>query len=190
MIDNSLMTLEQFQEAQFSIRETGNRCELVAGYLLSLHPPDEAHGDTLLNLSKALATCFQESETGYACFDLGLIIARNPDTVRRPAASYFDSGERFAESEKDMTEARPKLVIDIASTNDRRRTFPERVQDYLNWGIPAVWVIDPVERQVHAFREYEAVKTYADHNQLVGGSVLPGFSVKVADLFLEPEWYR
>lgn len=37
----------------------------------------------------------------------------------------------------------PFLTIEILSKKDRKREMQERIDDYLRFGIPCVWVIDP-----------------------------------------------
>jgi Uma2 family endonuclease len=57
---------------------------------------------------------------------------------------------------------RPPLVcIEILSKDDRGRDMQERVDDYLNFGVPNVWILDPVLRKAYVctksgFEEPEA----------------------------------
>src|SRR5579864_2162436 len=115
-----LMTAEQFIEGRDELADGGRWTELVAGQPVILSPPTIEHGNSILNLSKALADYSQKEQGGYACFELGLAIARNPDTVHFPAICFFTTGDLFAEAEKVITEVRPALVVEVASTNDRR----------------------------------------------------------------------
>jgi Uma2 family endonuclease len=190
MNDNRILTAERFAETKFDLPEGGRWVELVAGEVVHLHPPDDAHGTTVLNLSKALAEFAQESQVGYACFELGLIVTRDPDTVRCPAVSYFLEGERFAMADATVTDARPALVVEIASTNDRRRDMRYRVEQYMRWGVDAIWVADPTERQVHVSQKNRPTQRLAGHETLLGHPVLSGFSIQVGDLFAEPDWWR
>lgn len=183
------MTAEQFASRDCDFQQGGRWVELVAGRVVTLEPPDPVHGCTVLNFSKALARHLQtsnEADRGYACYELGLIVKRNPDSVRCPAVSYFAGGTPFAELDKAVTETQPRLVVEVASTADRRRGLEERVDGYLHWGVESVWVVDPVERQVYTFRRSGIKKRFAEHQQFVGNPVLPGFEVAVADLFVQP----
>jgi Uma2 family endonuclease len=195
MSQEASFTAERFAAERFDLPEAGRWFELVAGELVQLSPPDEIHGTTVLNLSKALGTHFQQSpgeEAGYACFELGLLVARNPDTIRIPAVSYFLAAdrERFAHTDEAYTTAPPSLAVEIASTNDRRRNIGRRVTEYLDWGVELVWVADTVDRRLHAYRRGGPSKQHAEHETVVGHPVLPGFRIKVADLFAEPKWWR
>ncbi|MBV9294515.1 MAG: Uma2 family endonuclease [Acidobacteriaceae bacterium] len=46
----------------------------------------------------------------------------------------------------------PLLCIEILSPEDTVSRLNERVRDYLDFGVPVVWVIDPVERRVWIYR--------------------------------------
>jgi len=193
MTDSSLLTAEEFSQQKLDLPDGGRWSELVRGQVVTLQPPDRAHGTAVLNLSKCLAAYFQElgDETaGYACFELGLAVARNPDTVRCPPVSYFTGGERFSESDKIISDEKPTLVIEFASTPDRRQSLRERVEEYLHWGVQLVWVGDPIEQQVHVFRQGAAGKVFAEHETLIGSPLLSGFSMKVSEIFAEPDWWK
>jgi Uma2 family endonuclease len=183
-------TAEEFLAALDELPEGGQWTELVAGEIRRLSPPTMEHGNVVLNLSKALADHLQKPNTPtYACFELGLIIARNPDTVRYPACSVYTTAPKFGESDKLISENRPSLVIDIASSRDRRKNLEARLQAFHDWGVLSTWVIDPEGRFVFIAVKGRAVQRFGEHQTLVGGDALEGFRMQVADLFREPSWW-
>ena len=184
---NDPLTLEQFEERVLD----GERwIELVEGRFLRLNPPDDAHGDVVRNLSRSLAKFLKKSADTYACFELPLIVRKESPTVRCPAVSCFrfEPGTRFAETDKVLTETRPVLVVEVASTNERRESMSDRVQAYLEWGVSGVWVIDPVTRHVHQFHGTGNGLTLKEPQVVAGHPVLPGFAIPVSDLFKQPAW--
>ncbi|HEY2252839.1 MAG TPA: Uma2 family endonuclease [Planctomycetaceae bacterium] len=190
MSADDVLTAEQFAATRHELPDGGRWTELIAGRPVLLSPPSVEHGNAVLNLGKALADFSQSGQGGYACFDLGLVIARNPDTVLFPAACFFWTGAMFAESDKIVTEARPTLIVEVASSNDRRRGLTERIGGWLNWGASLVWLFDPHARTVHVFEKERAVQPLAEHEFLNGGSVLPGFQTSVGNLLKEPGWWK
>src|SRR5688572_2271338 len=130
MPDAPRFTAAQYQQAL----EEGDRwIEIVAGRLVRLSPPDELHGNVVRNLSKALSGFFRKSPTLFPCFELGLIVARDPDTVRSPAISCFPIPEGLVQVERLVTDSRPQLIVEVASTNDRRDAMTERIRGYQDW---------------------------------------------------------
>ena len=163
---------------------------MIAGRPVLLSAPTVEHGGAVLNLGKAIAEYSQKGQGGYACFELGLMVARDPDTVQFPAACFFMSGPMFAESDKVLTETRPALVIEMASSNDRRRGMDERISGWLKWGASLVWVLDPHAKQVHVFEYGRAGQILGEHESLSGGSVLSEFKTSISNLFKEPSWWK
>ncbi|MGH9610412.1 MAG: Uma2 family endonuclease [Bryobacteraceae bacterium] len=47
----------------------------------------------------------------------------------------------------------PLLCIEILSPEDTISRINARVQDYLDFGVPAVWVVDPAERRIWIYRK-------------------------------------
>lgn len=46
----------------------------------------------------------------------------------------------------------PLLCIEILSSEDRIARINTRIQDYLAFGVPAVWLVDPEERRLWIYR--------------------------------------
>jgi Uma2 family endonuclease len=168
-----LMTAEEFVDQRFDLPESGQWSELEEGILKNFQPPDLDHGNVIRNLSRALGQYVQSGGTGYACFDLGIAVARKPDTIRFPAACHFTEGPRFAEADKPFTE-KP----------------PARVLGYHEFGSGMVWVIDPKEKCVHLCPCGQKPTLLSAAQTLHGDPGLPGFAVPVQELFAEPDWWK
>ncbi|MCA8988808.1 MAG: Uma2 family endonuclease [Planctomycetaceae bacterium] len=190
MLDGPLMTAEQFLENRFSLPESGQWAELHSGSVILFQPPDLDYGNTVLNLSKIFARYVQEHRHGYPCFDLGLLMEKSPDTIRYPAASYFLSGDRFAELDNAVTETVPDFVIELASTADRRQQMPRRIEDYLAWGTKAVWIIDPAQQCLNVIDNQGNQQLFEPDQQLAQLDLLPGLQVQIEELFVEPSWWN
>ncbi len=186
----ALTTAEDFVDQRYDLPDAGQWSELDRGVIVHLQPPDLDHGNVIRNLSRTLGLYVQGGGAGYACFDLGIAVARRPDTLRFPAACHFVDGPRFAEADKPFTETPPALVIELASTNDRRRGMTARVLDYHEFGTPLVWVIDPKETCVHLCPRGRKTELLPAAATLTGDAILPGFAMPVAELFVEPEWWK
>lgn len=183
------MTAEEFLEHRPSLPDGGQWAELIRGVPVTLAPPDLEHGNIVLNFSKAFSQYVHSTLHGYACFDLGLRVERNPDTVYFPAVSYFTTGPRFAEVDNQITDTIPTLVIELATTNDRRRQISDRIHAYQRHGIGTIWLVDPHARTVHLCQAGRVGnRRFDEDDQLTGGDILPGFQFQVGDLFKPPAW--
>lgn len=186
------MTAEEFAAGRFDLPNGGRWCELEAGEVRSHEPPDDAHGTFVLNLSKALAgylARLADQPPGAACFEIGLHIARDPDTVRCPPMSFFTGPGAFAEMDKTVTGTRPAWVVEIASSESRRRGIGDRVGQWLEWGVRLVWVVHPARRRINVHRPGEPLRTLTAAESIDAAPVLEGFAVCVGELFQPPEWW-
>ena len=183
------MTAEEFSLQRSDLPDAGQWAELIRGVPVVLQPPDLEHGNLVLNFSKAFSAYVHAEEFGYPCFDLGLKLESAPDTILFPAISYFTEGERFSEMDKDYTEAVPTVVVELATTNDRRSNINERAALYHQMGTSAVWIVDPHARSIHVARKgATSPSRLTESDTLTGAPDLKGFQVAVEDLFAEPNW--
>lgn len=189
-IEPALLTAEEFIERKFDLAEGGRWMELHHGVVQAFDPPDDLHGNAVRNLSRSIAESARQQIEGYACFDLGFILARDPDSVYFPPISYITTGVRFGETDEIATERKPVLVIEIASTHDRRRGMSKRVQHYLNWGVPNLWVVDTSDRTVQIFQNGCGPITYQGSQIINAGRVLGGFDTTPESIFADPEWWN
>jgi len=192
-------TAEEFVDRRYELPNGGQWSELICGEPVELHPPESAHGTAVLNLSKALADWIEQTRTGHACFELGLILSRCPDTVCCPPISYFVTGDRWSEMDQTVTESCPGLVVEVPSTPDRRRLLPGRIRQYLEHGVAAVWVVDPSGQTITVQTNQTEPLVLSCNDTLssdsgwtskvTGEPVLAGFSLPVERVFREPDWW-
>lgn len=183
------MTAEQFSLQRSELPDAGQWAELVRGVPVTLQPPDLEHGTIVLNLSKIFSAYVHAELNGYPCFDLGLHLEKAPDTVLFPAVSYFVEGKRFAEADNDYTTTVPSVVVELATSSDRRSNIGERITLYHQSGVKAVWVVDPDQRTVHVIRKNALAHIRLEEDQTLDGSPeLHGLKISVDQLFKEPDW--
>ena len=190
MSESQAYTAEQFLDARGDLPEGGRWTELERGRVITLDPPDVEHGTIVLNISKVLSDYFQNVDQGYACFDLGLLVKRGPDTVRFPAISLFKTGERFAETDKEISERKPAALFEVASTNARRQLIKEHVDEFVSWGVELIWVVDPQKQEVLQFQPGKGSQVFDAEGKIDGSSLLAGFGMSVKAMFAEPEWWK
>lgn len=171
--------------------EEGDRwIEMVNGRLIRLSPPDERHGNVVRNLSQALSRYFRESKKYFAAYELALLVSPATNTIRTPAISCFLTAEGLEPLDELLCERVPQLVVEIASSNDRRESMTERIRGYQVWGVNHIWVFDPQSLHVHVFSPQETPRMLKEMESLTSRTLFPGFEILVGDVFADPEWAR
>src|SRR4051812_21756844 len=92
------MTAEEFCD-WVQLPENANRWfELVRGEVIELPAPLKLHGIICMNLGARLWNLSQEQGKGYVTGnDSGVVLARDPDTVRGPDIAYYEDTNTIAE---------------------------------------------------------------------------------------------
>ncbi|MFO0428888.1 MAG: Uma2 family endonuclease [Planctomyces sp.] len=186
------MTAEEFCERRMDLPEGGRWHELHEGRPVLLQAPDDQHGNIVMNLSRSLATWFRTrlpKGTQYAVHEIGILVRQNPDTVYMPAISLFDGGPLFAQTDLQIATQVPRLIVEVASSNDRRKDLQFRTNAYLRMGVDMIWIPDPHRKEIQVLRRSLHTLVLGERQQLEGGHLLPDFQTTVRDIFAQPEWW-
>lgn len=74
----------------------------------------------------------------------------------------------------------PFLCIEILSSEDRMSRIKIRVNDYLEMGVPYVWVLDPQSKQAYAATAAEGLREVTTE---MLATTNPAFEVSLAEIF-------
>lgn len=181
------MTAEEFLAWASRPENAGRWCELDRGEVIDVPPPQHPHGVVSWLVSLALSAFVLRRGRGYICTnDTGIIVERNPDTIRGADLMLFLETPAGGFPKPGYVDEVPSLVVEILSPHDRPSRINRRVGQYLRRGIPMVWLVDPDDRVVSVYRPNEFPKVLDDTDELTGNGVLPDFRCPVRDLFALP----
>lgn len=77
----------------------------------------------------------------------------------------------------------PDLAVEVISPTDRTFDVMAKVQEYFNGGVLQVWQIYSNVEQVWIFDSPHSVRILTRSEELAGDPLLPGFRLKLAELF-------
>ncbi len=177
-----LMTAEEFMAADLG----EGTFELVSGEVIEMPPPMPEHGRVCVNAGFVLELYGRQSGLGYVLSnDSAVLTGRGPDTVRGVDVCFY-SHARWPRSQvgRTLPPVPPDLAVEVVSPSNRPGTLLRKVGEYLDSGVPLVWVINPKKRRVVVYRPDEEEPTiFEDGEFLENLPELPGFRCPVADLF-------
>lgn len=182
-----LMTAEEF--AVFLDRPENQErfFELVRGEVIELSRPQMPHGVVCANTVRILGNhSFAIGEGVVVSNDTGVVLERDPDTVRGPDIAWYENGRSYEEIPRAWSEDPPRLAVEVLSPNDRADQVMLKINDYLASGVALVWLIDPEQQCVGIYRPDKAPRLLRANEEITGEDVLPGFRCKVADFFFLP----
>ncbi|MBI1830401.1 MAG: Uma2 family endonuclease [Planctomycetes bacterium] len=118
------------------------------------------------------------------CGEAGCRLLRNPDTTVGIDVVYIAANLVQQESEETtLIDGIPTLIIEILSPSDIFEEIKEKIDLYQKVGVPLIWVIDPHDRTVTIYRQGAEPELVNVNQELTGDPHLPGFRVKVAEIF-------
>jgi Uma2 family endonuclease len=153
--------------------------ELVDGKLV------EVSGNTLIHnrLRDLLIQLLREYVERHG---LGEIIAEQEfdfeGNVHGPDIAFISPDKRHLLNENlRVQRCVPHLAIEIVSENDKFVALMKKVQRYRKAGTQEVWVFSIGMREAYVFSDQG--RAILDENQLFQSSLIPGFSIRIGDLF-------
>lgn len=181
------MTADRFYDFVLRPENRARSFELVRGEVIEVSRPTRIHCRVCANVMFKLELHTRKKRKGYAvCNDTGVVLERDPDTVRGPDVAYFEDVKRFEDLPEKWGDTVPCLIVEVLSPNDGAHYIIDKIADYLRNGVEVVWVIDPDAKRIAIYRK-NGVASLTEKDTLTGGDVLPGFRCKVADFFVLPE---
>jgi Uma2 family endonuclease len=182
----SLLEVQGAAEESFDLEDRPG-CELIDGVWVEKSMSAQASrvSVNVIRLIDTFALAHQlglvfSSEVGYRIFG-----NRPKKRIRKPDGSFIRRGRLpHDKAPQGEIEIVPDLVTESVSPNDTAEEIEERVVDYLEVGVPLMWVIYPKNRTAYVYRKDKSVARLTATDQLSGEDVLPGFSCRVEELFV------
>lgn len=162
-----------------------SRCELVRGELREASPASPRSSAIAVRLAVRLFAFVEFSDLGTVFgSEAGFALQRKPDVVRAPDVA-FGRKERLppAAQQEFFLQMAPDLAVKVASPSDRLVDVNEKVHEYLEAGTRRVWVVEPKRERLTVHLPDGASRTFGPGAIVDGGDVLPGFDLRLDDLF-------
>jgi len=170
------ITVEEFERLPEVLSKNH---ELVNGELVELSGNTVRHNRLRDLLVRLLTPPVEEGK-------LGLIISEQEfdfgGNVHGPDVSLIGVSKlELIEAGRRVQRFVPNLAIEIVSENDKFKSLMEKAARYRKCGTNEVWILSPDTRQ--AFVQSDEPRPILDDQQTFESKLIPGFSVRLADLF-------
>jgi Uma2 family endonuclease len=180
MIVREKIDIEAFEGFIRQPENASRRFELIEGDLVE-KMPTQLHGYIIQLLSGFLFVFLREHPLGYALIEARYSHPDQPDTTLIPDLSFVTK-ERGPLVRSGAAPYLPDLAVEVQSDGQSDRFMLDKALRYLDGDTRMVWLIYPARGLVETLTATDrALLTLTD--TLIGGEVLPGFSVSIRDLF-------
>ena len=112
-----------------------------------------------------------------------------PDQIRAPDVSFI-RWERLpgrGSPKPPIYAIAPDLAVEILSEGNTKAEMDRKLSEYFQAGVRLVWYIDPEPRTARAYTAEQEWTDIGPDGSLLGGEVLPGFELPLAQLFARVE---
>lgn len=177
------VTVDDFERLLEHPENRDRLLELIHGEVVEKMPAEE-HGLIAGNLVFALSAYNRQHKLGRVGVEVRHRLPDDRHNSRMPDVS-FSSARRPLVTEGGVPEM-ADLAVEIKSPGDTVRQLRDKAAYYLEQGARMVWLVYPSQRIVEVYTPDEDVLILVEGDQLTGGEALPGFSLPVADVFIDP----
>jgi Uma2 family endonuclease len=163
----------------------GRICELVDGVLVD-KPMGFYEAALAAVLVQLLGAFVARQKSGLVTGPDGTLRLL-PGQIRIPDVSFI-RWERFggqAVSSSPAPAVAPDLAVEVLSPGNTPGEMERKLREYFQAGVRLVWYIDPRTKSARVFTAPDAVTLIGEDGLLDGGEVLPGFQLRLADLFAQ-----
>lgn len=108
-----------------------------------------------------------------------------PSKMRVPDVAFI-RWESFPEGklpEDQVCRTAPDLAVEVLSKGNTKKEMELKLDEYFEAGVRLVWYIDPKPRTACIYTARDQMTTIGLDGNLEGGDVLPGFSLRLGELF-------
>ncbi len=158
--------------------------EVIDGELIRVNPTSLRAAMTSLTIGSIIREFAIKHDLGIVTgADGGYILFADRETLLAPDVGFISKHRIPADADQgQFPRLAPDLAVEVLSPSDRMAAALGKISIYLEAGVRLVWLVDPVRQTITIFQEGDAPVRLNAIDVLSGGDVLPGFSIRVADL--------
>lgn len=166
----------------YHMPKDGQLYELVDGDVV-VSPAGMKHAEIVINIVHIIATFLDERSIGKVYGDnMGLILPNG--NLRSPDVSFIRTEKLPGGKSPDtFGEIVPDFTVEVLSPSDSPRHVLQKIGEFLECGVPLVWLVDPQSQTVTEFRSLSQTHQYTAQDTIAAEPVLPGFTCLVSRFF-------
>ncbi len=178
----TVLSPKAFWKLCHSAEYSQRRFELVKGEVVELALADGLHGECAAELVGWIGTYVKQKRLGRCTAGgTGYILSESDATVRAPDIGFVRLERAPEPFGPGFIPLVPDLAVVVISPSEKVGDVENKLRDYLRYGVRLIWMIYPGSHVM--VYSHGTVRRLIVDDQLDGDNVLPGFSVRVGDIF-------
>jgi Uma2 family endonuclease len=161
---------------------TERLCELVDGILVE-KPMGFYESVLAMKIGRRIGNYLERCNLGIAAGEAGMLRIQR-SRIRIPDVSFI-RWDRLPRGRDPVPAVSPDLAVEVLSESNTEQEMRNKLDEYFAGGTRLVWIIDPRTRTARIYYGPIEYTSIDETGSLTGGDVLPGFELKLQDLFAE-----
>ena len=186
ILEKQFISAEAFFEIADLPKYDDRRIELVEGEIVDMPLPNPIHAAVLATLSTKLNMFVTDSESGRVLVgDAPFVLKRDAegrDTLRGLDIAYISAERLPGKLPRSPLNLAPDLAVEIISPSNKAEDIEKKIEQLFDAGTTLIWIVYP-ELQHIAVHTNDGTFKLKESDLLTGGDILPGFEVRVSDIF-------
>lgn len=186
VVRERFLTADRFLEMMEQPEYLDRVFELVEGEPIEMSKPARIHGIVVANLTAEIVYFVKRRGLGeVTAGDAGFILKSDEygrDTVRGLDIAFVRKGRVPEPPAFNLYELGPDLAVEVISPNNKTSDTHLKVRQLFEAGARLIWLVYPASRTVVTHTAESAI-TLHENDTLFGGDMLPGFELRVDDIF-------
>ncbi|MDE2775516.1 MAG: Uma2 family endonuclease [Chloroflexota bacterium] len=160
--------------------------ELVEGVIVDMSRPGGEHGEILSLIHAKIAVHVYENDLGRLVIgDTGFLLERREDgkdTVRGLDLAFISNTTSSERLSTGWITFAPDLAVEVISPGNKASDIEKKIEQLLEAGTTLIWIVYPDLQRI-VVHTIDGMFKLKESDLLTGGDVLPGFEIRVADIF-------
>ncbi len=180
-------TVEDLWRLACSPENDAKKICLIDGELVITMSPSRVHGRLALRIGRFIADYAEQHDLGEAAVEVGYHSPDDRHTLLIPDVAFESKARAEQPVGSGYVPFMPDLAVEIISPSQSLAQARRKAKAYLRLGSALVWLVDPMRKNAEVWslgsKGAPHSKSLGLHDELSGGSALPGFTLPLRHLF-------
>ncbi len=176
-----LYTVDEFEQLMTQTEYQERLLELINGEIVEKMPTEE-HSLIVGNIYLTLRVFVDKNGLGRVAFEVRRKIPGDEHNARLPDVEFTRKERLLPIVKKGAVPQMPDLAVEVKSPDDSYQKLRDKAAYYLANGAQLVWLVYP-EKHMVEIQTLDDFEYKVAGQTLEGSDLLPGFTMKVDDVF-------
>ena len=181
-VEQRHMTYSEFEAFADAPENRDRRFELIHGEIIEVSP-SELHGTIAARITIRIGIFVEEHDLGRLTVEPRHKMPDDDHNAVLPDVAFTSRERALPVVQQGAVPQMPDLAVEIKSPNDSNIALRDKAAYYLANGTRMVWLVYPDKQIVEIYQPDADIQMLTPNDTIDGGSVLPGFTLPVRDVF-------